>query len=76
MEMTGRHTVPVAGEIPNPIDPPSGCAFHPRCPQVSAQCRKVIPELTTLVNGVQVACPIVIGEQNRNSEPERAGIDY
>ena len=72
VEMTGRHTVPVAGEIPNPIDPPSGCAFHPRCPQVSAQCRKAIPQLTTLVNGVQVACPIVIGEQDRYSEPERA----
>ncbi len=58
VEMTGRDTQPVAGEIPNPIDPPMGCAFHPRCPQVSAHCRKVRPELTTLDNGVQVACHV------------------
>ena len=56
VEMTGRATQPVAGEIPNPIDPPSGCAFHPRCPEPTDKCRREDPGLTTLDSGVQVAC--------------------
>ncbi len=72
VEMTGRHTVPVAGEIPNPIDPPSGCAFHPRCPQVFANCRKMTPELTTLKSGVQVACHTLIQADNRRPESDRS----
>ncbi len=60
VEMTGRKRAPVAGEIPNPIDPPSGCPFHPRCPLMAAYCRDVRPELTTLENGVQVACHAVV----------------
>jgi peptide/nickel transport system ATP-binding protein len=60
VEMTGRDTQPVAGEIPNPIDPPRGCAFHPRCPEATAHCAKVRPELVTLESGVQVACHAVL----------------
>lgn len=60
VEMTGRKRAPVAGEIPNPIDPPGGCTFHPRCPLMAAHCRKVNPELTTLDSGVKVACHAVI----------------
>ncbi|CAB1084867.1 ABC transporter, ATP-binding protein (cluster 5, nickel/peptides/opines) [Olavius algarvensis Delta 1 endosymbiont] len=60
VEMTGRKRAPVAGEIPNPIDPPSGCPFHPRCPLMAAHCRKVNPELVTLESGVQVACHAVV----------------
>ena len=60
VEMTGRKRAPVAGEIPNPIDPPSGCTFHPRCPLMAAHCREVNPELTTLESGVQVACHAVV----------------
>ena len=60
VEMTGEKRVPVAGEIPNPIDPPSGCTFHPRCPLAAAYCREVLPELTTLDSGVKVACHAVV----------------
>jgi len=60
VEMTGKKRAPVAGEIPNPIDPPRGCAFHPRCPLAAAHCQKVRPELTTLDSGVQVACHAVV----------------
>ncbi len=60
VEMTGRKRAPVAGEIPNPIDPPSGCAFHPRCPLMAAYCREVRPKLEALDSGVQVACHAVI----------------
>lgn len=44
------------GDPPNPIHLPSGCAFHPRCPQASASCREVIPPLQTLDGGRKVAC--------------------
>jgi peptide/nickel transport system ATP-binding protein len=39
----GRDRVPLSGEIPSPIDPPSGCTFHPRCPDVQAICRLKAP---------------------------------
>lgn len=60
VEMTGRKRVPVAGEIPNPIDPPNGCTFHPRCPLAAGVCCKVIPKLVILNSGVQVACHVVV----------------
>jgi peptide/nickel transport system ATP-binding protein len=63
VEMTGRKRVPVAGEIPNPIDPPAGCTFHPRCPLISGYCRKKRPDLVTLDNGRQVACHSLIEGQ-------------
>lgn len=43
------------GELPSPLNPPSGCVFHTRCPQVQAQCRTVVP-LLRAVDGRQVAC--------------------
>ncbi len=45
LEMSGRRRKAVEGEIPNPIDPPSGCAFHPRCPHADARCRRELPQL-------------------------------
>jgi dipeptide transport system ATP-binding protein len=50
----------LTGEPPSPIDPPSGCAFHPRCPQVREVCRKETPALT-LKQGREVACWAVEG---------------
>ena len=43
--MTGRQRVPVKGEIPNPIDPPTGCPFNPRCPYANERCRREVPPL-------------------------------
>nr|WP_202049968.1 oligopeptide/dipeptide ABC transporter ATP-binding protein [Microvirga mediterraneensis] len=43
--MTGRQRIPVQGEIPNPINPPSGCTFNPRCPFANDRCRAEIPPL-------------------------------
>ncbi len=45
LDMTGRVRQPVRGEVPNPIDPPSGCAFHPRCPLADARCHHEVPVL-------------------------------
>ncbi len=47
LEMTGRKRKQVEGEIPNPIDPPSGCAFHPRCSLVHDRCKQEAPVLKT-----------------------------
>jgi peptide/nickel transport system ATP-binding protein len=52
--MTGRQRTPVAGEIPNPINPPSGCTFHPRCPLATARCKAEAPRM---IDGV--ACHAV-----------------
>ena len=42
LEMTGRQRIPVAGEVPNPIHPPTGCHFHPRCPYANDRCRNEV----------------------------------
>jgi peptide/nickel transport system ATP-binding protein len=54
LAMSGRQRIPVQGEIPNPIDPPAGCAFHPRCPVAFDLCRREAP---ALIDGV--ACHAV-----------------
>jgi oligopeptide/dipeptide ABC transporter ATP-binding protein len=51
-----RERIVVGGEPPNPIDPPSGCVFHPRCPRASDVCRKVEPPLVRYPNGHLAAC--------------------
>ncbi|WP_370208741.1 ABC transporter ATP-binding protein [Pararhodobacter marinus] len=43
LALSGRRRRPVEGEIPNPISPPPGCAFHPRCPLVHDRCRHEVP---------------------------------
>jgi len=58
IHMTGRARTPVQGEVPNPLNPPSGCAFHPRCPLAQARCRQERPNLMQL-RGVEVACHAV-----------------
>jgi peptide/nickel transport system ATP-binding protein len=55
VELTGRERKPVAGEVPNPIDPPPGCGFHPRCPFANDRCRRERPELID-DGGTLVAC--------------------
>ena len=54
LALSGRARIPVKGEIPNPIDPPSGCPFNPRCPYVFDRCRSETP---VLIDGV--ACHAV-----------------
>jgi peptide/nickel transport system ATP-binding protein len=54
LAMSGRQRIPVKGEIPNPINPPSGCSFNPRCPLAFDLCRRETPRL---INGV--ACHAV-----------------
>ena len=50
----------LAGDVPSPIDPPSGCAFHPRCPMATERCRQESPVLRTVAEARrQVACHLV-----------------
>jgi peptide/nickel transport system ATP-binding protein len=58
IHMSGRARTPVQGEVPNPLNPPSGCAFHPRCPHANARCSSERPALS-MFQGVQVACHAV-----------------
>jgi peptide/nickel transport system ATP-binding protein len=58
MHMSGRARTPVQGEVPNPLNPPSGCSFHPRCPHANERCARERPVL--LHHGaIRVACHAV-----------------
>jgi peptide/nickel transport system ATP-binding protein len=69
LDMTGRQRTPVGGEVPSPIDPPSGCAFHPRCPFANERCKAERPELLPFEGG-SVACHGI--EEGRISVEDRA----
>jgi len=51
-----RQFRPAKGEVPSPINPPSGCVFHPRCPMAVDNCKKARPELREMRPGHWVAC--------------------
>ena len=52
----GIRNAPIHGEVPSALAPPSGCAFHPRCPRATDRCRTEAPALSTRDNGHAVAC--------------------
>ena len=62
LTMTGRKRIPVAGEVPSPINPPPGCSFHPRCPHANHRCKVERPQ-TMEIEESHVACHAV--EENR-----------
>jgi peptide/nickel transport system ATP-binding protein len=55
VDLTGRPRSRIGGEVPSPMSPPSGCAFHPRCPSASSICRTITPSVRA-VSGRLVAC--------------------
>ncbi|MEX2196422.1 MAG: ABC transporter ATP-binding protein [Thermoleophilaceae bacterium] len=55
-ENRARERIVVSGEPPSPIDPPSGCVFHTRCPRATEMCRTVVPPLTEYAGGHTAAC--------------------
>jgi peptide/nickel transport system ATP-binding protein len=63
LAMTGVPRTAVGGEVPNPLDPPTGCAFHPRCPYANERCQRETPLLKTVPLAEpgtgQVACHAV-----------------
>jgi peptide/nickel transport system ATP-binding protein len=66
LSATGRRRIAVAGEVPNALDPPAGCAFHPRCPHAAERCRREIPALRPVAGG-DAACHAV--EEGRLPAP-------
>jgi peptide/nickel transport system ATP-binding protein len=58
IHMSGRARTPVQGEVPNPLNPPSGCTFHPRCPHADERCAVERPALLRQ-QGTLVACHAV-----------------
>jgi peptide/nickel transport system ATP-binding protein len=58
LDHIGRARTPVGGDVPSPIAPPPGCAFHPRCPLANARCMVEVPAVID-ANGTQVACHAV-----------------
>jgi peptide/nickel transport system ATP-binding protein len=58
MHDTGRSRTPVQGEVPNPLNPPTGCAFNPRCPHANERCRAERPALLD-IQGIRIACHAV-----------------
>jgi oligopeptide/dipeptide ABC transporter ATP-binding protein len=62
IHMSGRARTPVQGEVPDPLNPPSGCAFHPRCPLANERCQQERPQLIAAEAGTdtgRVACHAV-----------------
>jgi len=53
-----KERVTLQGEVPSPIHPPSGCAFHPRCPLATDKCRTAAPELRRIGPGHELSCHI------------------
>jgi peptide/nickel transport system ATP-binding protein len=54
-----RQVIRLAGDMPSPASPPSGCHFHPRCPQVTARCREQYPPTLEVSRGRRVNCWLV-----------------
>ena len=55
LEVHREHVV-LRGEVPSPLNPPPGCAFHPRCPLALDECRQAVPELREVLPGHRAAC--------------------
>jgi oligopeptide/dipeptide ABC transporter ATP-binding protein len=55
---TARQRIILKGDVPSPINPPSGCRFHTRCPCAFARCSKKEPEIREIFPGHHVACQL------------------
>ncbi len=51
-----KERIKLVGELPSPIDPPSGCPFHPRCPHIAEGCAEKVPAIENIGPGHETAC--------------------
>ncbi len=56
-----RSAAPLGGDLPSPLSPPAGCAFHTRCPRARSRCREARPVLQAAGEGRQIACHFPLG---------------
>jgi len=54
-----RQRIVLPGDPPSPLNPPAGCAFHPRCPYAGEKCKVAVPPLVRIADGREVACILV-----------------
>jgi peptide/nickel transport system ATP-binding protein len=54
-----RHVIRLEGELPSPVNPPRGCHFHPRCPNVMPQCKENYPDERGITATHRVKCFLV-----------------
>jgi oligopeptide/dipeptide ABC transporter ATP-binding protein len=59
-----KESVPLKGEVPSPVNPPTGCRFHPRCPLAMDACKQKEPDLIDTGNQHYVAC-FAVNKENR-----------
>jgi oligopeptide/dipeptide ABC transporter ATP-binding protein len=69
-----RKRVILLGDVPSPIDPPSGCRFHPRCPKAQERCVHEVPPLERKASGDLAACHFPL-EPGENLADDRPGIE-
>ena len=70
LQMTGQPREPIGGEVPNPINPPPGCGFHPRCPFADVLCKTKSPPLQPVGGDAFVACHVV-SEKHKVAEVKK-----
>ncbi|MEO3944669.1 oligopeptide/dipeptide ABC transporter ATP-binding protein [Gorillibacterium sp. CAU 1737] len=54
-----RDRIVLRGEVPSPVSPPSGCAFHTRCPLATERCKQEVPVLREIASGHKAACLLI-----------------
>jgi cyclic beta-1,2-glucan synthetase len=76
MQMTGTARTPVAGEVPNPLNPPTGCTFHPRCPLANDRCKAERPLLRGASFSPRLRGNVQVLREARNYIGAHAGTGY
>ena len=51
-----KRVIHLEGDLPSPLNPPTGCTFHTRCPKATSRCRELAPRMEELDNNHWVAC--------------------
>ena len=64
-----KRIIPLEGDLPSPLNPPSGCVFRTRCPRAEALCAREVPVLTTAAHGVACYFPGPLVKSRRLAEP-------